>query len=211
MMHFSRTAAILIALALSLSAQTAQAVLITFDDVVAPNGFALTAPLTTEYSALGVTFSGPAPSTGGAILDVSGGFGVGTHSGNNFLAFNRALYAKDPETLTFSSPVGFVSIFAAGGNTAVGSSFTLNAFDALNVLIATDTALATGPGYNELSVSASGITRVVLTQLGADNAFVYDDLTFVPAASGAVPEPSPLALIGISLALLVITRRRRKI
>lgn len=49
---------------------------INFDDVVAPALFADTTPLTTQYAAQGVTFSGPAAGQGGAILNESGSFGV---------------------------------------------------------------------------------------------------------------------------------------
>jgi hypothetical protein len=84
------------------AARTANAVLIDFEigprcvippnipNPCAPILFADTGPLTTRYSSLGVTFSGPAPGQGGAILFFSS-FGQGTHSGEDIFAFNQTL------------------------------------------------------------------------------------------------------------------------
>src|SRR5215207_9068653 len=71
--------------------------------LAAPCGFDQTAPLTELYAMLGVRFSGPAQLQGGAILNECGNFGVPARSGTNFLAFNRALYGKDPETIRFDA------------------------------------------------------------------------------------------------------------
>jgi hypothetical protein len=54
----------------------AQTTTLTFDDVTAPCGFALTVPLTTEYASQGVTFAGPAAGSGGAVLNSCANFGV---------------------------------------------------------------------------------------------------------------------------------------
>jgi hypothetical protein len=173
---------------------------ITFEELgVQPSGFANTNPLTNQY-APAVTFAGPNPLDGGAVLNQSGNFGVNAHSGEHFLAFNKAAsmqnggVATDPETLTFGSAMTDVSIWAAGGfNT---DSFQMQAFNAANQLIDTD-SLST-QDWAQLSVSGIGITKVVLTQTG-DSAWVYDDLTFVP-------EPASLALLILGVAAMGVRR-----
>src|SRR4051794_932453 len=99
---------------------------INFDDFTAPAGFETATPLTTRYQPEGVTFSGPAPGKGGAVVNEGGGFGVTGNSPPNFLAFNTGTYAVGPETITFASP-------ATSGSINVGSSsagsITLTAFD----------------------------------------------------------------------------------
>ena len=192
----------------------AHAVTITFDTdasgnpLTAPGTFFLTTPLTTLYAPLGVTFSGPTPSSGGAILDQSAGFGLNALSGTNFLAFNRfAGYANggqptDPETISFRSPVTTVSIFAAGGTNV--DTFLLQAFNSANVLVASDTIST--QGFAQLQVSGSDIVRVMLTQVG-DSAFVYDNLSFTFGIAQA-PEPATLGLLAVGLAGLAFGRRR---
>ena len=181
-----------------------KAVTINFDDITAPPAFINTSPLTTAYSFLGVTFSGPSPGTGGAILNQQSSFGVNAQSGVNFLAFNRtAAYsngnlATDPETLTFSTPINTFSIFASGG----GQS---NSFQAQAFLGATPVTSATGSNtaasYVLLSLSASSFNRVVLSGTGADTAFVFDTLNFT-----LVPEPVSLPVLGL---LTIAVRCRR--
>jgi hypothetical protein len=198
--------------ALALSAGGARAATINFDvdafgsPIAAPNIFANAAALTTLYTPIGVTFSGPAPLSGGAILDVSSGFAITTISGNNFLAFNIVApypgggVANDPETITFSTLMSDVSIWASGGGNA--ATFLMNAYDSANALVAT-TTLSSAPGaYVQLSVFApSQIASVGLAQLTGDGSFVYDDLTY------NVPEPASAALAAVSI--LVGARRRR--
>lgn len=195
--------------------------LITFDEASiagvpnpAASSFINTSPLTEFYGPLGIHFSGPDPFSGGAILSDDGNFGVSAHSGANFLAFNRnASYsgifpfgdppifagkATDPETISFDDPQSSVSIWAAGGFRK--HKFQLQAFDAGNNLLASDT-LST-QGWEQLSVSASDIASVVLTEIGGPaDAWVYDDLSFTPATGeingGKAPEPASFVLLGL--------------
>lgn len=187
--------------AISLITNNASATTISFDDLSAPAMFSGTDPLTDEYASLGVIFSGPVNGYGGAVLALAGNFGVNPHSGSNFLAFNREGYAVDPETLTFTSLVNSVSIFAAGGRAE--DTFIMRAFDSSRNLLATDTVLT--QGWDLLSVfSATGIKYVDLIQQG-DNAFVYDDLSF---SAAAVPEPSTFLLFGLGLLGAGLLRRK---
>lgn len=189
--------------AISLITNNASATTITFDDLIAPAMFSGTVPLTDQYASSGVIFSGPTNGAGGAVLALAGNFGVTPHSGSNFLAFNREGYAVDPETLTFTSLVNSVSIYAAGGQ--VEDTFIMRAFDSSRNLLATDTVFT--QGWDLLSVfSTTGIKYVDLIQRG-DNAFVYDDLSF---AAAAVPEPSTFLLFGLGLLGAGLMRRRAK-
>lgn len=180
-------------------ASVAAAQTINFEELGAqPSAFSSANPLGNEYGPA-VLFSGPSALNGGAILNQSGNFGVNAYSGEHFLAFNRIASLMnggtptDPETVSFSSPMTNVSIWAAGGFNA--DSFLMQAYNAANVLVDSDSA--NGQNWVQLSVSGAGITKVVLTQTG-DNAWVYDDLTYVPE-----PHSLVLLLIGAGMALRV--------
>ncbi len=153
---------------------------IDFDDLVEPCAFSSTTALTNKYAAQGVTFSGPAARDGGGILDQCGGFGANAHSGTNFLAFNRGGSFSDggtptdPETITFDAPVSGVSMWVSGGGGA--TSFRMLAYDAGGNNIASDSQSSPGGGWVEMSVAEAGIVRVVITEVGGDNAFMMDTL-----------------------------------
>ncbi len=177
--------------------------------LVAPTSFSATSPLTTLYSSLGVTFSGPTSLNGGAILNQGGGFGVPARSSPNFLAFNRTTTVpmlngglpRDPETLTFNPPLLDVSIFASGGGQA--TSFRMEAFDGGGGSLGSTIQNSAAAAYVQLSLaSGSPIASVVLTEVGGDTAFVYDDLNFTP-----IPEPASL---GTVLLASLLSRRRRR-
>jgi hypothetical protein len=178
----------------------------------APPIFVDTTRLTTLYSSLGVTFAGPGGNDGGAILNQGGNFGVNALSAPNFLAFNiNSLLAdggipQGPETVLFATPVDSVSIF--GGDHVGGVTLQMQAFNALDQLVATDTETAAEGTYAQLSVAGSSITSVTLNAVvSASGAWVFDNLTFNP-----VPEPTTFALAGISLLGLIplLARRPRR-
>ena len=151
---------------------------INFDDVVAPSAFASTTPLTTQYAAQGVTFSGPAAGQGGAILDESGNFGVSGHSSPNFLAFNTGTYAIGPETILFASPAHSVEIKA--GQTG-GGTITVTAFDGSTPVA--ESFRTSAPALATLLVQAARITSVRLAFTGTT--VVFDDLTWASAPVSA--------------------------
>jgi hypothetical protein len=178
---------------------------INFDDVSASCVFVQTIHLSEQYFSLGVHFQGPGGNDGGAILNQCGNFGVPAASGVNFLAFNRnALLSdggvpKDPETILFDYLMTDVSIYATGGDRP--STFTMQAYNSVNILVDTDTI--TTADWGPLSVSwAGGIKYVILQEIGGDNVFVYDNLSFTP-----VPEPVTLLLLGLGARILI---KRRK-
>lgn len=159
-----------------------------------------------------MTFSGPGGLDGGAILDESSNFGVSALSTPNFLAFNRGAQLSDggiptdPETISFAFDVDSVSIFASGGDVSTG--FLMEAFDASNNLIASDENENPAGDWVQLTVAAAGIRSVRLTEVGGNDGFVYDNLSFAPAA---VPEPGTLALLGAAgVGAMATLRRRRK-
>lgn len=192
---------------LALASGTSSAVLINFDvdangnPVTVPTTFAATTPLRDLYAPLGVTFSGPGPNDGGAILS-GGGFGVNPRSAPNFLAFSRSAtmqnggVPRDPETINFTSPNITVTIFASGGGQA--AMFRMDAFDSVGTPAGSFTASNVPGQYAALSVTSGAVPihRVVLTELTGDNGFVYDDLNFTP-----IPEPGALALAFVGVAL----------
>jgi len=178
---------------------------INFDDVTAPCSFAETTHLSEQYAPLGVHFHGPGGNDGGAILNQCGNFGVPAASGVNFLAFNRDVLwpnggvPKDPETILFDYLMTDVSIYAAGGFNP--GTFTMRAYNSANTLVDSDTITTTN--WGPLSVSwAAGIKYVILQEIGGDNAFVYDNLSFTP-----IPEPTTLLLLSLGAAVLL---KRRK-
>ena len=95
--------------------------------------------------------------------------------------------------------VDFISVFA-GDAIADTDTVTLNGFDSLNDLIDTDTF--TDVAAQTLSIFGAGIVRFEIIQTGA---IAIDDFTFNP---NNVPEPAPLALLGLGLAGLGLSRRR---
>ena len=157
--------------------------------------------LSTQYAALGVTFSGSSNGAGGVVLDkFKGGFGASVHSGTNFLALQRTSYTGDAETITFTKPVSRVSIYASAPGNA---SFTINAYTSTGLLISTNTQFVSAyfpnGSYNypfplaQLTASASvlgNIGYITLTEVSVvpdtDNLnFSFDDLSFTTAETTA--------------------------
>ena len=191
--------------------------------ITAPSDFNQVTALTDLYAPLGIHFRGPGGSDGGAILnagadpgppeDGSGGgspvpdFGVFAHSGTNVLAFNRDAtlpgdtegnggVPRDPETITFDSPVRYVSIYAAGGFAA--STFTMDGYDLHGNLLGSTTLTTQDWGQMWLS-SSDPFQSVVLTETSTTgdlgNGFLYDDLQI--STTAVVAEPATLTLLGI--------------
>src|SRR5215211_5325265 len=156
---------------------------INFDDATtAPCSFISTGPLTTRYTAsMGVTFSGPAPGKGGAILDQCGGFGVTGHSPPKFLAFNVGLtgagqdYPDPPETITFANPIHSFEIKA--GQNGSGGTFTITGFDGT-----TPVSVNSRNSTQALSVLTLAATRMTSVKLeyvpGTVDYMIFDDMKF---------------------------------
>ena len=165
------------------------AVAINFDTTNEPCFFKSTTALREAFSSLGVHFTGPGALDGGGILNECGGFGVTGHSSPNFLAYNTATDFSDggvsrgPQTITFDTRVDSVSIRA--GHSLAGT-VTLDAFGNGNIQVDSDSISSTS-SLQTMSVSASAITKVVISFTGS--VLVVDNLNFntIPPAPTATP------------------------
>jgi hypothetical protein len=181
--------------------------LINFDDRTAPCLFLQTVPLTTEYSSLGVVFSGPSSGSGGAVLNECGAFSVTSYSHPNFLAFNNtAVYSgggvpAGPETLAFANSVNYVQLNA--GHTG-GGTITLSCFNG-NALLG-QASILSGTAVSTLSVQATGITRCTVDFTG--QFLVVDDLAFGQVAGVPTLDAGMLAALAAALALLALMRMK---
>jgi len=201
-----------LAAALSLASQAATASTIDFDGSPAPCVFSDTTALRSLASAPGVHFEGPAELAGGAILDECSGFQVAPHSGDNFLAFNRgAMFEeerpRDAQTIRFDDPISSFSIWASGGETA--TQFQLTARGAGDSLLESVTIDVGELAWAQLAISSLAISSVVLQELGelgANNTFAYDTLTYTSTAEISIPEPGTAVLLGLAGAGLLFAR-----
>jgi len=164
---------------------------IDFDDGTQPCNFVSTVALTTEYSALGVVFSGPGGNDGGAILDQCGNFNATGFSPPNFLAFNvnsslsNGGIPRGPETLTFSQVINTMTI--NGGHGSSGT-ITLECFNGAGAPVGSQTVTGT-VALQPLTVTATGqIASCRLSFTGT--VAVFDDLTYDP--------PIPVELVSFS-------------
>ncbi len=165
----------------------------------APATFAATTPLTTFYSNRGVTFEalGQLP---GSILDQTSGFGIGAHSGNDFLAFNATL-GSSGERIRFASPISAFSLFVGGPSF---NGLSVRYFDQSNIQLASQTAIITAGNYTQISY-AGPFSYVELAPVTAY--WVADDLSFT--LSGGVPEPATWAMMLLGFGMIGAAQRRR--
>jgi hypothetical protein len=154
---------------------------IDFDDVTVPCVFAETGPIRDEDLGFGVSFSGPGPVDGAAVVDECGNFGVSGHSSPNFLAVNCNSLMQNggtpwgPETLTFTETIVSCSVLVAS-NSGQGSQLSMDAYDAGGGLVATDT-IVLAPNMQLLGVAGAGIKTVVVGST-QPCVWVLDDLGF---------------------------------
>lgn len=161
------------------SVQSRTMTLINFDDIIpAPPFFANTDPCRYHYLGYNITFFGPGPDDGGAILDESSSFGVTGYSPPNFLAFNTGSVMQNggipqgPEMIYFQETVAYVSILAGSSN---AGTITMTAFDRDDNVIG-DTQITGTDNLQLMSISAENIYRVRISFTG--NWLVLDDLMY---------------------------------
>ena len=158
------------------------AIVINFDDAVAPCLFMDTTALRAQYAGLGVLFMGPAVNDGGGVVDQCGSWGVSGHSPPNFLGFNQDAHFSDggiprpPEIITFTNGASYVQV-NAGSGAGAGQLVTMEAFDAAGNSLGSD-SLTLAPTLDTLSITANRIAYIVINSPAY---FVLDDLAFLPA------------------------------
>ncbi len=154
---------------------------IEFDDMAAPCVFAETDPLRDEYLGLGVSFSGPGPADGLAVLDECGNFGISGHSSPNFLAANCGSVMLNggtpwgPETLTFTETIVSCSALV-GSNSGQGFTLSMDAYDVGGGLVASDTIVLAAE-MQLLGVAGAGIKTVIVGSI-QPCVWILDDLGF---------------------------------
>ena len=175
--------------------------------------------LSTQYSALGVTFSanafsGPGSSSSGKTwaknTDMTvtatdlGGLGTpGLVSGKMLHSFNGWL-AEDGDAsfwINFTAPAGSVSMDFAGISRP--ADVRIFAYDGVTLL-----GMVSGSGsagQQTLSFSAASITKIGVAPGSYDDWVGVDNIKFTPAAP--VPEPASYALMVLGLVGLLAKRR----
>lgn len=195
----------------------AAAVTINFDDAPAAELFATAVPLTTRYSALGVTFSG----TGAVLQAETADFMVTGFSPANVLAYaqrvtigmrldDESSVSQASDRLTFSAPVSSVSFLTGSG---ISQGFLqVSAFAGATLVDSTmvnfNATASAIEALQRVTLRGAGITSVQYRINGATEleGFVVDNLEF----NGAnVPEPTMLLLVGAGLTAAFARRRRR--
>jgi hypothetical protein len=145
-------------------------------------------PLTDQYASLGVTFSGPAVGTGGAILSFYSGFFVEGVSMPNFLAFSVAEgYPTGPETITFAQPVQSVSIKVGAADEGLA---VLAAYDGATMLGVDAIGLSTTVATLEVAFEQISHVMIVFTS----QTLVVDDLTWTTGNPPTIDVPDSIVV-----------------
>jgi hypothetical protein len=176
--------------------------------------------LSTQYSALGVTFSANAfsgtsgshstwPWATNTDMTVTatdlGGLGGGSLVSGKVLHSLSGWQSEDGDPsfwIDFTAPVGAVSMAfgAISKNPSDVRLFAYNGATLLGIVSASGSA-----SQQTLSYSAASITRVGVAPGSHTDWVAVDNISFAPAA--AVPEPASYALMTLGLIALLVKRR----
>ncbi len=154
------------------------------------------------YAGQGITFSNTAFTTNFGLSGSSGPLGIRSNAGFVFGSANAI-------SAIFSGVVGSISI---RGIDVGANGIQIDAFDASNVLIASNNFFGPGAGvgtFADLSVTAAGIKSFTLYQpaSGAGDGVLFDNLSF---DVGAVPEPATWMMMLMGFGVIGAAMRRKR-
>lgn len=186
------TAAAVLAVVMSTNSATAATVTIDFDEFNTGQNI----PGDT-FTDLGVVFDN-------SFLAVSAALGADPQSPPNS-AFGVAMpgATNNSTSGSFTQAVDFISVFAQENSS--GSAITLNGFDSLNNLVASNTVTNNLDLSQKLSIFGSGIRRFEIGSV-TDAGVAIDDFTF----NTAEPVPEPLTILGTLTAAGIGVVMKRK-
>ncbi len=179
-----------------LAATSAQAGVVTFEDLN-PGGKLAALSKNTPYA--GFTW------TGWSVGDTSvAGYDNGAHSGTDFVLNG---FGVNNLGISSADPFKFTGAWFATPNTngSKASWINISAYDSANHLIGSTGNILVGASFSFIAANFENVSRL---NIARDKGwFVMDDLSF--SRAGEVPEPGPVALLGLGLAALGWMRRRR--
>ena len=205
------TATLIIAAFALAQTSIANATAITFDEIPAMNNGT---PLTSAYAGVGVTFDNRNSGIWGGLSQGNpGNWAVNGTSGPQFLGDNGVnngqTYAQSIFVATAQLSVSFDASRTEGS--AAGQTLTVNAYDPLSDLVATETiTLGDLNVWSTFTLNAADIVRVdTVGSAQGFSPYAIDNLKFINVST--VPDQaSTLALSSLSGLSLMLFRRQRK-